>query len=147
MKLWQATIGGLCALVAGLMLLTSCGTLAPDGVYKSDELLYRADQTITTSYSVLHEFVSWEYNNRAGLRALPQIKQAADHIRLNSRSWLRTAIALREAYAIDPSSDNEAALERSLSVLRTALIEATRYLNEGQRLSTLTTDMPPLPPG
>lgn len=115
-------------LVAMLGLLTGCGTLNPAGVYNDDKVLYNADMTIATSYEGIHAFVLWEYNNRAALAAKPEIKAAADKMRIGAPLWFASAFALRDAYAATPNTGTQAALGTALSVLRAALTEATRYL-------------------
>ena len=114
-----------------LLALAACGTLAPGGAYK-DKVLYNADLTITTSYDVLHTFVIWEQNNRPVLHAFPEVTKAADYVRANARQWLSSAIALRETYAANPTSENLAGLNKALNVLRTAMTEATKYLIQTQ---------------
>lgn len=112
-----------------LLLLTACGTLAPEGIYKGDEVLYNADKTITSSYKIFHAFVSWEYKNRPALKNYPEITQAADVIRLNSRRWIATSIALRDAYKLTPSAENKQALALSVDIITTALSQATIYIS------------------
>lgn len=109
-----------------------CSTLAPEGPYAGDEILYSADQTIVTSYDLLHTFVKWEYENRAALASKPEIKRAADHVRANAQQWIASAIALREAYAISPSVENRRSLQGALGVLRAALTETVRYMAASQ---------------
>ncbi len=113
-------------------LLAGCGTLAPNGPYGGDRALYDADLTITTSYDAFHNFVTWEYQNRQALAQWPEIKLAADHVRRNGRQWITSATALRDAYAANPSSGTRDALNTSVSVIRAALMEATRYMSTAQ---------------
>ena len=117
--------------VVMLTAFSACGTLAP-GVYNKDEILYRADTAITTSYDVLHTFVKFEYTNRAALASRPEIKKAADNIRAHAPLWIGSAIALREAYAAAPTPENRDKLQASIAVLRAALLEATNYLATSQ---------------
>lgn len=109
-----------------LLTLVACGTLAPGGAYK-DKVLYSADLTIATSYDLVHSFVTWEYNNRPSLKAMPQVTAAADNIRANARQWFGSAIALRDAYAANPTSDTLSKLNAALEILRTAMNEAVKY--------------------
>lgn len=111
-----------------LVLMLGCATKLADGPYNGDVVLYQADKTITESYEVLHAFVKWEFENRAALAQWPGINQGADYVRQNAESWIGSAVALREAYKANPSGEQQQSLERSLSVLRTALSEATRYM-------------------
>lgn len=110
-----------------MVLFSACGTLAPNGAYTS-KVLYDADVSITTSYNVLHTFVTWERDNRAALAKLPQVTQAADNVRANARAWLSSAIALRETYAANPTKNGEQALTAALAILRAATTEAAKYL-------------------
>lgn len=120
-------------LLAGILSLLSigfvgCGTVAKDGVYHGDKTLFVADQTIVSSYSVFHSFVKFEYANREALAYRPEIKRAADNIRLNSRNWIESAIALRDAYELKPDASSALALNRAVAVLQAALGEASGYL-------------------
>lgn len=110
------------------LLFTGCANLAPDGPYKGDQVLYRADTVIPVSYTMLHTYVKWEYDNRAVLATTPEIKQSADYIRLNARSWITSAITARELYALQPTDANKSKLETVLNILSAALNEATKYM-------------------
>lgn len=113
----------LCAL-----LLSGCTTLAPEGVYHGDRVLYNAELATTTSYDLLKTFLDWETANRPALVKWPQIHAAATEIRAHWEQWFTTAYALHDAYAADPTSANAAALQRSLNVLRTAMAQAAGYM-------------------
>lgn len=115
-------------LFASTWLLAGCGSLDPSGAYGGDKLLYTADRTIVESYDLFHTFVLWEYDYRSELSRWPEIKQAADHVRANAQDWIRTATAMRDAYAAAPSGANGKALSASLATLKAAMAEATRYL-------------------
>jgi hypothetical protein len=108
--------------------LVSCGTLDPAGVYAGDKVLYDADQTIAISYDTLHVFVQWEFDNRQTLASHPEIKQAADNVRLNAPHWFASAIACRDAYKATPTTQNQAALTTALDVLHQAIVEASKYM-------------------
>lgn len=113
-----------------LALVAGCSSVTSDGPYKGDSTLYRADLTITSAYNVLHAFVLWEYQNRPVLSATPEVTQAADYIRANAAKWIGTAIALRDAYAGNPTDANRSALQLSINVLQTAMNEAVKYLSK-----------------
>lgn len=117
----------LLALLGAALLLPACGTLDPAGPYKGDQVTYRADLAITTSYDLLHTFVKWEYDNRAALKQWPEVRKSADFVRANAKRWISSAVAAREAYSRAPAEDTRAALERALAVLRTATAEALAY--------------------
>lgn len=116
------------ALLLCVFALSSCATLDKSGVYAGDDVLYQTELTTTTSYELIHSYVTWEKANRATLAKWPEIKQSADAMRQGAPQWFATAYALRDAYAADPTDANRAALERSLNVLRTALNEAVKYM-------------------
>ncbi len=97
------------SLVLGLTALFSsvgCNStkVAPAGAYHGDSVLYSADLTLTSSYTVLDTFLTWEYTNRAALAGNPGITKAADNIRTNAKHWFSSAEALRDAYAASPTS-------------------------------------------
>jgi hypothetical protein len=115
--------------------LSGCGTLNPGGVYAGDNALYQADLTIATSYDVLHSFVLFEYENRAGLANAPEIQLFANKVRAGAPQWFATALALRDAYASNPAGATKTALQQAVDVLRTATLESTRYLSQSGRLS------------
>jgi hypothetical protein len=91
-------------------------------------VLYSAELTITTSYDLIHTFVTWEKDNRAALAKWPEIKQAANLMRANAPQWFKTAHALHDAYKLDPNQDNADALAAILRLLRTSLNEAAGYM-------------------
>jgi hypothetical protein len=119
--------------IACALAFAGCATsLAPSGAY-TDKTLYDADLVISTSYDVLHAFVTFEYTNRATLEAAnpataATIKAAADNVRLHSREWLNSAIALEAAYKANPTTDNATKLTAAIAILQAALSEATKYL-------------------
>jgi hypothetical protein len=114
--------------IVALLVLPGCGTLDKSGVYAGDKTLYDADQVINTSYDALHAFVLFEFQNRAMLAPHPEVKLAADNVRMNARDWLQSAINLREAYAANPTADNANKLHNAIAIIQTALSEATKYL-------------------
>lgn len=118
----------LCVLGVLSVSLTACSPLHPDGVYKSDQILHKSELVTTTSYEVIHTYVTWEKENRAALASIPEIKQSADVMRANAKQWFATANALRDAYAAAPTPENKDALATSLAVLQTALNEAVKYM-------------------
>ena len=130
MKLHRS-LPALFVLGLALTLLSACGTLAPGGAYQ-DITLYRADAVITTAYTTLHQFVTFEYENRAALAAVsPAIKTSADNVRAHARDWIASAIALRDSYAANPMTDTQSKLNAAVAILSTAMTEATKYLNAG----------------
>ena len=126
-----------CLLLLGaLCLLATSGcqhALAPTGVYQGDAALYQSELAITTSYEVIHTFVTWEHDNRAALAKWPEIKRAADTMRAGAKQWVTSAHALHDAYRTDPSAPNKAALTKALDLLRTALTQAAGYMAQAAK--------------
>lgn len=116
-------------LLLPILLLTGCQTtLAPDGVYDGDVAIYNAENTIVQSYALMDTFLQWEYDNRESLSSMPEIKQAADHIRENGERWISSAQALVDVYKANPTKENQISLNSSISVIRVALEEAAKYM-------------------
>jgi hypothetical protein len=108
------------------LLLTGCRSLDPSGPYKGDKVLYDADTVIASSYDIMHTYVKWEYDNRANVSL--EVTRSADNIRKNGQKWIWSAIALRETYKASPAPNREDALNSALAILRTAMLEATKYM-------------------
>lgn len=115
-------------LLALLVMLTACVKLDPNGPYQSDRVLYDADTAIVLADSVFVGFMKWEKDHRAELAKYPDVKKTADLIRLHNREWLGTAIAARDAYELLRSTQTETALQDALTVLRSALADAQKYM-------------------
>jgi hypothetical protein len=110
-------------------------TLATGGVYQGDKVLFEADRAIDGAYETLHAFVTWEYENRAALSAYPEIGEAAKEVRLHAREWIDDAMALRDAYATNPTGVNRTKLQRAISVLRKGLAIAARHQSKSKQLN------------
>ena len=121
-----ASVALMAFLLAGFAGCQGCGTLAPGGVYSGDKLLYETDVAIGTSYMVLDEFLKWELQNRSALTNTPAIKQAADKIRLEAPKAFKSAIAVRDAYAISPNAENRTAVNRALDTIHSMFVEAVK---------------------
>lgn len=123
------------ALAAAVPTFTGCASdnrpLAAGGVYNQDNALYNADRTIAEAYDALHGFVLFEYNNREALATKPEIRKSADNIRLNAQRWIKSAVALRDVYANEPSGDNRDRLNDAIRILREAVLQANTYLAKG----------------
>lgn len=115
-------------LLAAPITFTGCGTLDPAGSYSGDKVLYDADMTISLAYDTVHNFVTWEYQNRAALSGLPQIKEYANALRSQYPTWHRAALAARQAYIGNPNDPNRTALQQALDVLREAMRQANQWL-------------------
>lgn len=114
--------------------LVACGPqacqthLAPEGVYKSDSVLYEADNTIKTAHDVLQDFVTWEANYRSVLAQWPEIRKAADVIYREGPGWFMSALAVRDAYKANPTSDNKTKLQTAIDVIHVAIAQASQYM-------------------
>jgi len=131
MNSWRAsTVAALLmvALVGGCT--GGCGTLAPEGVYQGDKFLYDADLVISTGYEMMHRFVKWEYDNRAALASTPEIKKAADNVRVGAPAWIASAIRLRDAYKANPNEQAKTDLLKALDLIRQGNREALGYLSK-----------------
>lgn len=119
-------------LVFDVAVFTGCNrTLAPEGVYKGDDALYHADNSIVTGKRLLDTFVTWEKDNRVLLWQADQgVKKAADHVRANAKDWVKSAIALREAYALNPTPEKRDALQTTLNILDAAINQALVYFSK-----------------
>jgi len=102
--------------------------LDPAGVYQGNVGAFNADSTINTAYALMDNFLKWEFENRQVFAGNPEVKKFADHIRANGRQWISSAIALNEAYKLDPTEGNRNALDASLDIIDAALTEATKYM-------------------
>lgn len=121
------------------LLLAGCGTLDPTGVYQGNKGLYAADLTIATPYDTLDKFLQWELQYRPLLVSKPEIKKVADNIRMNAPMWFTNAVALRDAYAANPTDANKSAFDTALSVINKALIQAMDLMTAS---ATLTAKKP-----
>ena len=107
---------------------SGCGTLDRSGVYAGDQVLYQSELAITTSYDLIHTFVAWEKDNRVALAQWPEIREAANTMRAGAKQWFQTAHALRDVYVAHPTGPNRDNLLAAVSILRTALTEASGYM-------------------
>ena len=128
----------ICALLAlaafSLTACTGCKTsLAPEGVYAGDTLLYNAESTVVTSYAVFDTFTKWEHDNRATLdaanhEAARQIKAAADFVRSNAKTLIASTTAAIELYKQLPSEENRKSLVNALTALQAEVVKAASYI-------------------
>lgn len=121
---------GLNVLMAPLVLTLAlmgagCGTLSKDGPYQGDEILYRADQSITVTYELLNGFVLWEYENRQALSQWPEIRRAADVVRRHAEEWIDATTVAREQYAAFRTEQTRNALLDALTALKRSASAAT----------------------
>lgn len=127
-----AAVGMIALMVTCVTAPVGCNktTLAPDGTYAGDKVLYQADKTITTTYKQLQKFVAWELKYRAVLPV--EVSRAADTIRLNAKKWIDSASALREAYAASGDRKDRDNLVLALNLINTAIDEAVLYMAQNQ---------------
>lgn len=117
------------------ILLVGCSgcnqTLAPSGAYSGDAVQYHADNSIVTGKKLLDDFVEWEQHNRTLLwQADPGIKKAADNVRANAKAWVKSTIALNEAYRLSPTPEKKDALQTSLNILDAAISQSLVYFTK-----------------
>ncbi len=124
----RGAVSWVTSLVILAAVLTGCGHLQTPGPYNADKVLYDADLLIASSYDLLHNFVTFEFQNRAILASDPAIKQAADRVRAGAPRWFGSALALRDAYKASPNDPNKTALLAALDIIRAATAEVTKYL-------------------
>ena len=123
----------LLSVIAALALVGLCAggcktqTLDPSGPYKGDKVLYNVDFTLRTAYDGVHAFVKYEYDHRAELASVPEIKKAADKIRAQAPGLFKEAIAARDIYAASPTPENQSKLDAILEKIHLLLVEANRY--------------------
>ncbi len=119
----------ICTLLMVTMSFTGCNTtLDQAGVYQGDTVLYQADKSIRAAYDTMHKLVTWEMEHREVLADYPAISEGTDQIRDYAKKSIKTAIALRKAYKLEPNSVNKDRLTSGLDVLQTALDQANKYL-------------------
>jgi hypothetical protein len=92
-----------------------------------DRVLFDMDLVLATSYDVLDNFLKWELANRAALAGSPEIKKAADKIRLEAPKAFKSAVAIRDAYQQNPSVQTRSDLTRALDVLHAMIAETIKY--------------------
>lgn len=114
--------------------LTGCGTLAPQGAYNGDKILYVADQTEVAAYTAVHAFVSFEYDNRAALAAHPEIKATADHVRMAAPKLFGDYDTARGLYLAEHSPDSQAGLAAAIAPLQALVTQSASFLLSSQIL-------------
>lgn len=130
----QVSIFSIAFMLLGIVAASSfqgCSStkLASGGVYAGKANLYAVDSFISTAYDTESAFLKWESTNRPLLSK--SVTAFADDLRKNAKAWNDSALALRDAYAANPTPENEANLQKALGIIRAALTEATKYLAEG----------------
>jgi hypothetical protein len=120
-----------CSLFAGCS-QTLQNTADKPSPYKGDQVLYAQDVSIIGTSDSLKDFLSWELRWRG---IVPKdITAFADKVRSNLATWNGSAIRLRDAYAANPTTENEAGYRAALAELRQALTESAIYLTRYKTL-------------
>lgn len=102
--------------------------LDPSGPYQGNVALYTTDSSINTVVSMLDVFLKFELTNRA---MLPQdVRDFANKVRRETPPLSKRILALRDVYALAPTSDNKVSLDTALKLLREMLTQSTAYLVE-----------------
>jgi hypothetical protein len=123
---------------------TGCKTkLAPGGAYSQVDTngvsqplsgLYSTDVSIDASKRVIQSFLQWEQANRPLVQAQwPGVTSYAIKLSNDAPKWLQSAVALRDAYASNPSAANKSAFDAAMDVLNQAVTEAQKYLAQGAK--------------
>jgi hypothetical protein len=111
------------------MLFAGCQTtLDSGGPYGDDKILFRAEQAIVETADAMDTFLKWEHDNQVILASRPEIKKYADVVRVDGRVWIESAMALRDTYKANPTTDNKAKLQTSIALLRTMLSEIAIHM-------------------
>jgi len=133
MKTKLATTLVAIALLCLAACVPACKTLAPGGPYNGDTALYQAEYATTTAYTVFDTFLRWEHENRSTLEAASpatakEIRDAADYVRANAKTWINAAIVTIEAYKKVNSPETRAALDAALAKLQSEVLKAITYI-------------------
>ena len=104
--------------------------LETPGVYNGDRVLYDADLTITTAFTLIDSVLLWESNNRELLSAIPEIRKACDKIRIKAPPVLQAAINARDAYSENRTTENRLTLDGALSLARSVATDAAAILQD-----------------
>lgn len=132
MKRYWVLILLLLSLVSVPVVETGCRkTLAPGGAYTQvgggGIVGYNTDLSITTSKDVIEVFLTWEKSNRAALVKTPEVRVYADKLRAEAPAWIKSAVALSDAYKANPTTENLNAFNASMSVIQAAVGQAQQY--------------------
>jgi hypothetical protein len=126
-------LGRLVLSLITLVLVVSCTNstsikLDPNGVYLGDTTLYQADAIVAGSADAFTAFVKWEHLNRDQLASVPEVRKLSDQINLNSKQWIGSYFAVRDAYVAAPTDAGKVSLTGALQIIQSALAQAAIYL-------------------
>lgn len=121
-------------LLAPLALVVAVGCSGGCGVFKgaaiaegADPVVVHAERTQTYALETFDTFLAWERENRLLLHN-PEVKAAADNIRVHYREWDDNLSSAIKAYKVTRSKENADKLDIALAVVSNALEIARRYL-------------------
>lgn len=127
-------IKSIVSLLLTCVVFTACGpqgcqrTLAPDGVYQSDNFVFESEKTITDLHGTFQTFINWEAKNRAALAQWPEIRKTADTIYNDAPRYFQSASNLLEIYKKSPTKDNRDKANAALVVLKGLLSEVSNHM-------------------
>lgn len=116
-------------LLVGLVSGGCVSKIDSGGAYQSDAILFNAENNIVNTYKIFDSFVTFEYNNRVALSSTPQVKQFADHLRVNAPKWKHSFQTLDAVYKTNPSVENRKQLVEVLTLIQVALTETATYFS------------------
>lgn len=124
---WMASVAVWAVLGVTVAMLGGAGCASIEK--GQDAVVVNAERTTALALEVFDAFLQWEFENRAALAVVPEIRKTADTIRRGGITWLQSARAMTKAYKANRTPENKANLETALEVLRAAVREAQSYLN------------------
>ena len=104
-------------LISCLILSPGCAVFKGDSppISQSEQLVVRAEQTISITFDIVDAFLLWEYHNRELAGA--DVRDIADKLRREAPAAFMTARSFLRAYKVNPSPQQAAAVERELGKL------------------------------
>lgn len=119
----------LALLVPGALVITAgCSLFRGAPIAEgADPIVVHAERTQTYALETFDTFLAWERENRMLLHK-PEVKAAADNIRVNYKEWDDNLSSTIKAYKATRSKENADKLDIALAVVSNALDIARRYL-------------------
>ena len=109
--------------------LAGCPSVAPGGAYNGDATLYQSDLIANSAADTFTAFVTWEHQNRTTLAVVPEIRKLSDDVNLNSKQWLKSYFAVRDAYAAAaPADKSKFNLASAIGPIQAALSQIAIYM-------------------
>jgi len=119
MKTLRASLAAL-----AVLFLVSCAGIAPG----HDPVVVNAERTTVLALDAVDTFLLWEFENRAALAAVPEIRERADYLRRHAPEWFATARDVTRAYKQNRTAANKVNLDTVIAILKRAVAEANQYL-------------------